>query len=100
MKRKSDKEKRELFTAALQGKNIPILTLDNKWYRLMDAEAREDVKEIEEEMNELLKRQGRLNTESRDIKKLKKKLMSEIVTMVDEAGDHPTSAQTKKNRAA
>lgn len=72
MKRKSDKEKRELFTAALQGKNIPILTLDNKWYRLMDAEAREDVKEIEEEMNELLKRQGRLNTESRDIKKLKK----------------------------
>lgn len=96
MKRKSDKEKRELFTAALQGKNIPILTLDNKWYRLMDAEAREDVKEIEEEMNELLKRQGRLNTESRDIKKLKKKLMSEIVTMVDEAGDHPTSAQTKK----
>lgn len=96
MKRKVDKEKQELFTAALQGKNIPILTLDNKWYRLLDAEEREAVSEIEEQMNALLKRQGKLNTESKDIKKLKKKLMSEIVTMVDEAGDHPSSAQTKK----
>ncbi|MCM1064890.1 MAG: hypothetical protein NC420_10555 [Eubacterium sp.] len=96
MKRNMDKEKKELFTAALQGKNIPILTLDNKWYRLLDEEERKAVSEIEDEMNALLKRQGRLNTEKKEIKKLKKKLMGEIVTMVDAAGDHPTSAQTKK----
>lgn len=96
MKRSVDREKKELFTAALQGKNIPILTLDNKWYRLLDDEERDAVRDIEDQMNALLKRQGRLNTERKDIKKLKKKLMGEIVTMVDEAGDHPTSAQTKK----
>jgi len=96
MKRKAGKEKQELFTAALQGKNIPILTLDNKWYRLLDADAKSEVKDIEEELNALLKRQGKLNTESKDIKKLKKKLMSEIVPLVDAAGDHPTAAQNKK----
>ncbi|MCM1541277.1 MAG: hypothetical protein NC121_08445 [Blautia sp.] len=96
MKRNVDQGKKELFTAALQGKNIPILTLDNKWYRLLDEEERKAVSEIEDEMNSLLKRQGKLNTEKKEIKKLKKKLMGEIVTMVDAAGDHPTSAQTKK----
>lgn len=96
MKRNVDKEKKELFTAALQGKNIPILTLDNKWYRLLDGEERKAVKDIEDQMNALLKRQGKLNTEKKELKKLKKKLMGEIVTMVDAAGDHPTSAQTKK----
>ncbi len=96
MKRSVDKEKRELFTAALQGKNIPILTLDNKWYRLLDEEERKAVRDIEDQMNALLKRQGKLNTEKKELKKLKKKLMGEIVTMVDAAGDHPTGAQTKK----
>lgn len=96
MKRDIEKGKKELFTAALQGKNIPILTLDNKWYRLLDEEERKAVKDIEDQMNALLKRQGRLNTDKKDLKKLKKKLMGEIVTMVDAAGDRPTNAQTKK----
>lgn len=96
MKRKVGKEKQNLFTNALQGKNIPILTLDNKWYRLLDDDAKEAVKDLEAQLNALLKRQGKLNTESKDIRKLKKKLMSEIVPMVDEAGDYPTSAQTRE----
>lgn len=96
MKRNIEKEKQELFAAALQGKNIPILTLDNKWYHLLDEEERKAVKDIEEQINALLKRQGKLNTEKKELRKLKKKLMGEIVTMVDAAGDHPTNAQTKK----
>ncbi len=96
MKRNISKEKQDLFTAALQGKNIPILTLDNKWYRLLDEGERKAVKDIEDQMNALLKRQGKLNTEKKELKRLKKKLMGEIVTMVDEAGDNPTNAQTRK----
>lgn len=96
MKRKADRGKQNIFTEALQGKNIPILTLDNKWYRLLDDDAREEVKDIETQLNTLLKRNGKLNTETKDIKKLKKKLMSEIVPMVDQAGDNPTAAQTKE----
>lgn len=78
------KGKQEVFSDALLGKKIPVLTLDNKWYRLLDELGKEAVKELEGQLNALLKRQGKLNTQTRDIKKLKKKLMSEIVPMVDE----------------
>lgn len=84
------RKKQELFTNALQGKKIPVLTLDNKWYRLLNEVGREEVKPIEEQLNALLKRQGKINTETKDIRKLKKKLMKDIVAMVDkmeETGD-------------
>lgn len=84
---------KQRFSEALQGKKIPILTLDNKWYRLLDEETRARVAPTEEKLNALLKRQGKLNTETKDIKKLKKKLMQEIVSMANEAelngGDVP-----------
>ncbi len=80
----AEKSRREIFSDALLGKKIPVLTLDNKWYRLLDELGKKAVKELESQLNTLLKRQGRLNTETKDIKKLKKKLMSEIVPMVDE----------------
>lgn len=78
-------EKREAFEQALKGKRIPILTLDNKWYKLLTEEARAEVAGLEEELNTLLKRQGKLNNDVKNIKRLKKKLMGEIVSLVDEA---------------
>ena len=78
-------EKREAFEQALKGKRIPILTLDNKWYKLLTEEARAEVASLEEELNALLKRQGKLNNDVKNIKRLKKKLMGEIVSLVDEA---------------
>lgn len=87
---------KEQFSEALQGKKIPILTLDNKWYRLLDEEARKSISGTEEQLNALLKRQGKLNTETKDIKKLKKKLMGEIVTMADEVEQNGDAGLTKK----
>lgn len=84
------------FSEALQGKRIPILTLDNKWYRLLDEETRKTVSGTEEQLNALLKRQGKLNTETKDIKKLKKKLMNEIVELADQVDQRGESALTKK----
>lgn len=84
------------FSEALQGKRIPILTLDNKWYRLLDEETRRSISGKEAELNNLLKRQGKLNTETKDIKKLKKKLMGEIVVMADEAEQKGDAGLTKK----
>ncbi len=80
----AENNNREKFSDALRGKKVPILTLDNKWYRLLNELSRKAVKDLEGQLNALLKRQGKLNTETKDIKKLKKKLMSEIVPMVDE----------------
>ena len=78
-------DKKDIFLNALEGKNIPVLTLDNKWYKLLDKLGRSEVKDCENNLNSLLKRQGKLNTESKEIRMLKKKLMNEIVPMVDEA---------------
>lgn len=74
------------FSDALQGKKIPILTLDNKWYKLLDQETRLRLSESEEALNSLLRRQGKLNTEVKELKKLKKKLMNEIVVLAEETG--------------
>ena len=84
------------FSEALKGKRIPILTLDNKWYRLLDEETRKTVAGTEEQLNALLKRQGKLNTETKDIKKLKKKLMNEIVELADQVDQRGETDLTKK----
>lgn len=101
MGRKDNKQKQTVFQQALQGKNIPILTLDNKWYKLLDEVGKASVKNLEEELNKLLQRQGKLNTESKSIHKLKKKLMNEIVPMVDEmeqSGDKKLEKKIDENR--
>ena len=95
-KRKMGDVRQEAFREALQGKNLPILTLDSKWYRLLDEETRASVKGMESQLNNLLKRQGKLNTETDEIRKLKKKLMSEIVPLVNEADQTGDKSLEKK----
>ena len=66
------------FKDSIKGKHIPILTLDNKWHELFAISKKTpEVIKLEEQVNELLKRQGFLNQE--DLKKLKSNLMNEIV---------------------
>lgn len=86
----------EIFKPALVGKKIPILTLDNKWHKLFTkSEFTPELMGLEKNLNELLKRQAKVNTESKEIKKLKKKLMDEVVILADEMGEHPTKKQDK-----
>lgn len=96
MERKDEKQRKTAFLEALQGKNIPVLTLDHKWYRLLDEVSKKEVKNYSEQLNTLLKRQGRLNTESKDIRKLKKKLMNEIVPMVDQVEQNGGNKKIEK----
>lgn len=68
------------FAGALKGKKVPILTLDQKWHRLFAIHGKpEAVKELENELNELLKRQGKLNNDLKELKKKKNLLMDNIV---------------------
>lgn len=72
------------LTNALNGKKIAVVTLDNKWHKIWTMLEKPDlVIEKEQELNELLRRQGKLTTESKEIKKLKKKMMDEIVELMD-----------------
>ena len=97
MKHEEDGSRRELFVQALEGKRIPVLTLDNKWYQLLDEEARKDVAQLEGELNGLLKQQGKLNNEVKEIKRLKKRLMEEIVSRVGEEGQGEDSENAQKS---
>lgn len=86
----------EAFKQALVGKKIPILTLDNKWHKLFtQSEFTQELKGLEKKLNDLLKRQAKLTSETKEIKKLKKKLMDEVVLLADEMGEHPTKKQDK-----
>lgn len=86
----------DVFKPALVGKKIPILTLDNKWHRLFtQSEFTPELKGMEKNLNDMLKRQAKLNSESKELKKLKKKLMDEVVILADAMGEHPTKKQDK-----
>lgn len=90
--------KEEVYLKALQGKRIPVLTLDHKWHHLFSMmEPDKQLQKTEEELNNLLKRQGKLNTESKNIKKIKKKLMDEIVQLMEKE-DYSSQKKTEENR--
>ena len=86
MKSEENGKQRESFSQALEGKRIRLLT----------EEARSEVSDLEGQLNELLKQQGKLNNEVKNIKRLKKKLMEEIVTLVDDAGQDEDSENGQK----
>lgn len=74
----------EVFREALVGKKIPILTLDNQWHRLFTQTGDNDeIQSLEEKLNDILKRQGKLNTEIKSLTSFKKKLMQEIVDIME-----------------
>ena len=68
------------FKSALIGKTVPLLVLDQKWHRLFAVHGKTDeIKELESKLNNLLAEQGRLNHRLKELKKLKGKLLDEIV---------------------
>lgn len=87
----------DVYMPALADKKIPLLTLDNKWHQLFDKiEASVQIKQLEEKLNELIKRQGKVNTDIKDIKKLKKKLMQEIVENAESSSNGNDKNALKK----
>lgn len=84
----------DVFRPALAGRKIPILTLDGKWHQLFNqTQPDKRIKRLEEKLNDLLKRQGKANTEIKDIKRLKKRLMQEII-------DHAQESSTGRDERA
>lgn len=89
----------EEFEHALIGRKVPILTLDNKWHQLFKkGECPSEIKRMENELNALIKRQGKVSDENREIKKLKKKVMDEIVIVADELVRDPSSKMLAKKQ--
>lgn len=84
----------EDFRTAIKNKNVPLLVLDQKWHRLFAVHGKtEEIRDAESYVNGMLARQGKLNTDLKDFKKLKNKLMDSIVQNMD------AIAESEKNPA-
>ena len=89
----------EDFEHALIGRKIPILPLDNKWHKLFgQSEYTSEIRHMERDLNDLIKSQAKVSDENREIKKLKKKLMDEIVVLADELVRDPSSKTLEKKQ--
>ena len=87
----------EEFKKALADKQVPILVLDEKWHRLFAVHGKPDeIHETENELNALLARQGKLNEELKQLKKVKKQLMESIVANMDGTTSEDMDAQREK----
>jgi vacuolar-type H+-ATPase subunit I/STV1 len=74
----------EMFKEALIGKKIPILTLDHGWHKLFTQTGdNEQLHDLEDKLNDLLKRQGKINSEIKSLSSYKKTLMKEIVDIME-----------------
>jgi len=72
------------FQEAISNNKIPILILDNKWHRIFGKmNPTKEIKSLEATLADLLKKQGKLVNENKDLKKIKSNLMSEIVENMD-----------------
>ena len=86
-------QEEEFFREALIVKKIPVLTLDNQWHKLFTQTGENDeIHDLEDKLNEVLKRQGKLNTEIKSLSAYKKKVLQEIVNIME----LPDSASKEK----
>ena len=91
------------FKEVVQGRKIPICVLDQKWHKLFALKGKPDeVVEKEKELDVLLQKQGKLNTENKDLKKVKSRLMENIVQNMEgtneDKSDHVSSKMLDEDR--
>ena len=92
-------DKRERYKSALAGKKIPVLTLDNKWHKLFtQAESTKEIANLTEQLNGFLRRQGKINNDIKERRKLKKKLMDEIVALMEVQDSKAADKKKEENR--
>ena len=85
-KGKQQKQTDPVLQQLLRKKRLQILTLDEHWHRLFTEEDKsERLKKLEAEVNLLLKKRGRINTDLKEIKDVKTRLMKNIMENMEGA---------------
>lgn len=91
------KDKKINFNHIVKDKKLPILTLDGRWHELFTEEQKTPVmKELEQTVNNLLKKQGKLVNDIKDMKKLKNNLLNEIMENMNVGNDAVGKVKEKK----
>ena len=84
----------------LKKKNIPIINVDERWLRLFpDNEKTPAIKRLEKELKELLKRQGKVNTELKDIRIVREQLTQSVLNSAEDMSI-PEAKRLKKQAAS
>lgn len=81
-------EKRKLYIRAMmEEKKIPIVVIDPLWYSMKEHITTATIRENEKKLNELMKEQGKLNTDTIEYDKVKKNLLKKILEVSQEVND-------------
>lgn len=89
----------EVLKEALAYKNIPILTLDQRWYQLVPEISKTDeIRYWEGQVNELLKRQGQVTNDLAEVKKIKSQLIQDVVENMEEDNTGKHKKRMNKNQ--
>ena len=97
--KKSVKYDRELLWNVISNMKVPILTLDERWNMLFSEIAKKsEVKKCIKMINSLLKEQGGVVTRTKEMKVLKKRLMTNIVDNMGETSDKTENALRGKKQ--
>lgn len=95
--RKKNNPRDEQLRQLLSGKRIPILVLDEKWYGLFPEELKSPrIKKGEKELKDLLKKQGEMNNDIKNMKKEKNILMKDIVKNMEVEDSNQEKERSKK----
>lgn len=96
-KKKQMNQKDARFLQSIQGESLPILTLDPSWHALfVNGNKSSEVRRLERRLTDLLKQQGRLNNENRDMKGQKKRLMGRIFYNMSDMGEENDRRKAKQ----
>ena len=68
----------------VKNQKLPILTLDSRWHEIFPEEEKtSEIKDLETKLNDLLRKQGKLVNEVKELKQLKKNLRGAIVANME-----------------
>ena len=74
--------------------DIPILTLDERWYHLITDKLKTDeIRYWEKRLNELLKKQGQVNNDIKEVQKIKTQLIQDVVDNMQDEDNDPKKAK-------
>lgn len=83
--------------SVLKSHRLPILTLDSRWHQLYSESLKPvQIQKLEYDLNDLLKHQGSVVNDLKDLKNLKKQLMQEILLNMDTTNDELEKRRQKK----
>lgn len=83
----------------LKRSRIPALTLDIRWQSIFNTDEKSSkIAKLEKKVNEALKSRGRITTDKKDLIKVKKQLMNEIVRNMNSPENSRADKKIRKSK--